>query len=376
MTLHPLTLKGGAFVLKLGLVFNKKGHQRCPFLFSVFFLTYIYCRKMLKFHTLYVIIYQFDIFRSLIMDKYIILTDVTCDLSAEVREYFGVEDYIRGHVHFSDNRDFETTLDWSNISREEFYKALSNKKLEVSTAPASPEEYYLKFKEYAEKGCDIISMSISSKISSTYNVAVGAANRVKQEYPDCRIYCFDSYKMSGAFGLQVMYAHKLKSEGKNYDEVIEWLEANKHKVHQMGPIDDLIFVARRGRITMGKAIMGSFAGVKPMGDCNRDGYVSVLTKVKGINKALDLTVKYTEKAALNIEEQYLLISHSNRPEYAEKLKSLIEEDLKPKKVFVSDVFSGCGTNIGPGMVAVYFLGDELSEDLSAEKDIMTKLING
>lgn len=310
------------------------------------------------------------------MDKYIILADVTCDLSAEVREHFGIEDYIRGHVHFSDGRDFETTLDWSKVSREEFYKALSNKKLEVSTAPASPEEYYLCFKKYAEQGYGILSMSISSKISSTYNVAVGAANRVKEEYPDCSIYCFDSFKMSGAFGLLVMYAHKLKNEGKSYAEVIEWLELNKHRVHQMGPIDDLIFVARRGRITMGKAIMGSFAGVKPMGDCNRDGYVSVLTKVKGINKALDITARYTEQAAVKVSEQYLLISHSNRPEYAEKLKSLIEERLNPKKVFVSDVFSGCGTNIGPGMVAVYFLGEELSEDLSTEKDIMTKLING
>ncbi len=310
------------------------------------------------------------------MKKYIILADVTCDLSAEIRDCFGVEDYIKGHIHFSDDRDFETTLDWSNIEGEEFYKALSNKKLEVSTAPASPEEYYLIFKDYVEKGYDILSMSISSKISSTYNVAVGAANRVKEEYPDCNIYCFDSYKMSGAFGLLVMYAHMLKSEGKSYDEVIAWLEANKHRVHQMGPIDDLIFVARRGRITMGKAIMGSFAGVKPMGDCNRDGYVSVLTKVKGINKALDLTVKYLEKAATDLSDQYLLISHSNRPEYAEKLKTIIEQSLHPKKVFLSDVFSGCGTNIGPGMVAVYFMGEEITEDLSAEKDIMNKLING
>ncbi len=310
------------------------------------------------------------------MNKYIILADVTCDLSAEIREFFGVEDYIKGHVHFSDDRDFETTLDWSNISREEFYKALSNKKLEVSTAPASPEEYYLSFKKYAEQGYDILSMSISSKISSTYNVAVGAANRVKEELPDCKIYCFDSYKMSGAFGLLVMYAHMLKNEGKSFDEVVTWLEENKHRVHQMGPIDDLIFVARRGRITMGKAIMGSFAGVKPMGDCNRDGYVSVLTKAKGINKALDLTVKYTQRAAKDIKDQYMLISHSNRPEYAEKLKALIENELEPKKVFLSDVFSGCGTNIGPGMVAVYFLGEEISEDLSAEKNIMTALLNG
>lgn len=310
------------------------------------------------------------------MRKYVILADVTCDLSEEIRNQFAIDDYIQGHIHFSDGRDFKTTLDWSHVTREEFYKALSNKKLEVSTAPASPEEYYESFKSYAEQGIDILSMSISSKISSTYNVAYSAAMRVQKEYPDCKIYCFDSFKMSGALGLLVIYAHALKNEGKTFDEVVAWLEENKHKVHQMGPIDDLIFVARRGRITMGKAIMGSFAGVKPLGDCNREGYVSVLTKVKGMNKALDLTVRYIARSAIDIQNQYILISHSNRQEYAEKLKSLIEENMQAKQVIVSDVFSGCGTNIGPGMIGVYFLGEEISEGLTAEKQIITELLNG
>lgn len=310
------------------------------------------------------------------MEKYIILADVTCDLSPEIREYFQIPDYIKGHVHFSDGRDFETTLDWSNISREDFYAALSNKKLEVSTAPASPEEYYLAFKKYAQEGYKILSVSISSKISSTYNVACGAAKRVQEELPEAEIYCFDSYKMSGAMGLQVIYAHILKNEGKSFREVIDWLESNKHRVHMMGPIDDLIFVARRGRITMGKAIMGSFAGVKPMGDCNRDGYVSVLGKVKGISKALDTTIQYVQQMSTDIQDQYLLISHSNRAAYAEKLKELAEEKLGAKKVFISDVFSGCGTNIGPGMVAVYFLGNDITDELTAEKAAMNTILNG
>lgn len=310
------------------------------------------------------------------MSKYVILADVTCDLSAEIRKKFDIDDYIQGHIHFSDGRDFKTTLDWSNISREDFYKALSNKKIEVSTAPASPEEYYLVFKNYAEQGFDILSMSISSKISSTYNVAKSAAKRINEEYPNCRTYCFDSYKMSGALGLLVIYAYALRNDGKRFDEVVEWLENNKRKVHQMGPIDDLIFVARRGRITMGKAIMGSFAGVKPMGDCTREGYVSVLAKIKGINKALDLTVRYIDRAAIDVQNQYILISHSNRLEYAEKLKTLIQNNLHPKQVFVSDVFSGCGTNIGPGMVGVYFIGEEISEGLVVEKNIITELLNG
>lgn len=310
------------------------------------------------------------------MKDYVILADITCDLSEEIRTYFGIEDCISGHIHFSDGRDFPTTLDWSNITREDFYKALSDKKMQISTAPPSPAEYFDAFEKYAKQGIAVLSMSISSKISSTYNVATMAAESVKEKYPDFNIYCFDSFRMSGNFGLLVMYAQQLKNQGKSFEEVIDWLENNKQKVHQMGPIDDLIFVARRGRLTMGKAIMGSFAGVKPMGDCSKDGYVSVLSKVKGMSKALDLTVKYIERVAVDVKNQYIIVSHSNRAEYAEKLKKMIEEKIAPKKVFVSDVFTGCGTNIGPGMIGAYFLGEEISEGLSVEKKIMNELING
>ena len=304
------------------------------------------------------------------MNPYIILTDVTCDLSPAIREQFGITDYVHGHVSISDGRELVTTLDWSNISREDFYTCLGDRRMQVSTAPASPEEYYEHFKKYAEAGTDIISISISSKISSTYNVAVGAAERVRAEYPERRIVCVDALRMSGSMGLLVCYAHELQREGKTLDEVAKWLEANRLRVHQMGPIDDLIFVARRGRISMGKAIMGSFAGVKPMGDCNRDGYVTVLAKAKGMKKALNATVAYVREVAADVQDQYLLVVHSNREEYAMTLKEKLEKELAPKQVLVSDSYSASGTNIGPGMVGVYFLGDEVSEDLAAEREIM------
>lgn len=313
-------------------------------------------------------------FRRYSMEKYVILADVACDLSQEVRDFFQIDTYLPGHIHFSDGRDFATTLDWSNIDRESFYAALKNKKLEVSTAPPSPEEYYLTFKKYAEMGYQILSMSISSKISSTYNAAASAAKRLQEELPQVTIRCVDTLRMSGAFGLLVMYAHKLKNEGAGFDEVVAWVEENKHRVHQMGPIDDLLFVARRGRITMGKAIMGSFAGVKPMGDCNGDGYVSVLSNTKGIGRALDVTARYVKAIGTDLSEQYLLICHSNRQAYAEKLKELLMQTCAPKGVFVSDVFCGSGTNVGPGMVGVYFLGDAISEDLTVEKEALNSLL--
>ncbi|MBQ9783643.1 MAG: DegV family protein [Clostridia bacterium] len=307
------------------------------------------------------------------MKEYVILADITCDLCQEIRQEIGMEDYITGHIHFEDGRDFSTTLDWEPISREAFYKALSDKKCKITTAPPNIEEYCAAFEKYIQKGMAIISMTLSSKISSTYSCSCVAADRIREKYPEAEITCVDSYRMSGAFGLLVVYAHLLKQEGKSYEEVVAWLEENKYRVHQMGPIDDLIFVARRGRLTMGKAIMGSFAGVKPMGDCNSDGYTTVLTKVKGMSRALDTTVQYVKETATGIENQVILVAHSDREMYANTLKEKLERELSPKRVLLTDVFCGCGANIGPGMVGVYYLGDKVTEDMAVEKAVMNRI---
>ena len=304
------------------------------------------------------------------MKKYIIIPDVTCDLSPELRERFGLEEYISGYVHM-DDRQLKTTLDWSLIGREEFYKYLLNKKVSVSSAAASPDEYYEMFEKYAKLGYDIISMSISSKISGTYNIACSAAQRIMADYPDCRVECVDTLRMSGSFGLLVAYALELQSNGAEFDAVVNWLNENRHRVHQMGPIDDMTFIARRGKISAGKAFMGNLVGVKPMGDSNPDGYVTVLGKVKGISKALDATVGYIERVAEDISSQYIFVMHTNRERYALDLKEKIEAKFETKGVFVGDVFDACGTNIGPGMIAVYFLGAPISEDCVAEREAFT-----
>ena len=307
------------------------------------------------------------------MKKFVIIPDITCDLSKEIRDEFGLDDYVQGHVHIN-GKDIRTTLDWDTVSREYFYKTLSNEKNKVSSATASPEEYYEIFKKYAEEGFDILSMSISSKISATYNVSVSAAERIKAEFPKINIHCVDSLRMSGSFGLLVMYACELRNNGASFEEVVAWVEENKARIHQMGPIDDLKFVARRGQISKGKAFMGNLVGVKPMGDSNSDGYVTVLAKVKGIKNALNLTAQYVERMATNVEDQYILISHSDRESYAMMLKENLENIIKCKKIFISDVFDGSGTNIGSGMIAVYFLGEPISDGCEKEKEILATII--
>ena len=120
--------------------------------------------------------------------------------------------------------------------------------------------------------------------------------------------------------------------------------------------------------------MGNLIGIKPMGDCNNDGYVSVLAKVKGIKKALNATAAYLKEMATDPEQQYIFIMHSDREKFAMALKELVEGTVKCKKVFVSDVFSGCGTNIGAGMVSLYFLGQPITDDMAKEKHTLERLL--
>ena len=203
-----------------------------------------------------------------------------------------------------------------------------------------------------------------------------AAEELREDYPEANIIVIDTLCACMGEGLLAHYAYEMKKAGKSLSETFSWLEENKSRVHQMGPIDDLTFVARRGQISSGKAFMGNLVGIKPMGDSNAEGYVTVLAKVKGIKKALDVTVSYLESMATDIEDQYIFIMHSDREKYAFTLKEKLEEKVKAKKIFVSDVFSACGTNIGPGMVGVYFLGNPVSADLSKEKEALNRAIEG
>ncbi|MBQ1272573.1 MAG: DegV family protein, partial [Clostridia bacterium] len=85
------------------------------------------------------------------MKKYVILADVTCDISEEIRQSFGVEEYIPGYVTV-DGKEMQTLLDWSLISREEFFRNLSNKNVKVTSAPPNLAEYCEIFSKYVKEG--------------------------------------------------------------------------------------------------------------------------------------------------------------------------------------------------------------------------------
>ena len=200
------------------------------------------------------------------------------------------------------------------------------------------------------------------------------ADLILAKYPDAKIKLIDSLRFGPGFGLMLVHASMLRSEGKSFEEAADYLETNKNRYHQAGWLDDLSFVAKKGRITHPKAFFGQLAGIKPIGEFDAGGLTTVLGKAKGAKAAYSVLMKYIEATIEDPEDQYIFIAQTSRYPQAQAYKKMIEEKFNPKAVYIIDVFPFCGINIGPGLMAAYYVGKPISGDLSAERALIEQFV--
>ena len=305
--------------------------------------------------------------------SFVIIPDAACSLTADLRIRFNIPAYIVANVLFPDGTEHDTDLDWKEISADDYFRSMAEKKAIYKSGTAGIEKSIEVYEKYLVEGKDLIAISLSSALSGNYNLAVKACETLKEKYPERKIYVIDSKRYSGAIAAMIAKADELRSEGKTVDEVAEWLEANKNRYHEMGPMDDLNFLCRTGRINNFKAFFGTLVGINSLGDFNQNGLTDVLGKVKGKPNAIKATIEYVKRTIEEPEKQIVFIAHSYRYETAEELRQRVEEEIHPKEIIMIRVDMSCGANIGPGMAAVFYCGKEISEDLSVEKKIMEEI---
>ena len=305
--------------------------------------------------------------------KFAILADVTCDISKEFRKEYDIE-LIPGHFTTPDGKEHLGDCSWDEFDRESFYRELKKNPAGFQSSPASVEEYRLVFKKHALSKEAIVAVCISSTLSGTYTFMNSAKDLVLKEIPDAEIYICDSMRFGPVCGLMCIYLAELRKEGKSAKEAFSWLEENKNRFHQTGWMDDLSFVAKKGRITHAKAFFGSLIGVKPIGEFDYNGMTTVIGKGKGEEKTMSILLDYMAAHIENPEHQFIFIATSNEHKQAEKYKDLIVERFHPKGAYVCDVYSNCGINVGPGLMAAYYYGKPISKGLVEEQKVMKELL--
>lgn len=307
------------------------------------------------------------------MKQFAILADGTCDLNEGFRKQYDVK-VLPGHIVLPDKTDVPAFLSWEKYPKEKFYADLKKTPNDFTTAPPNTVEFSNAMEEIVKDGTDLLVMTISGGMSGAFQFALSARKQVLEKYPDAKINCVDSMRFGPGFGLMAVWAAKLRAEGKDLDEVTRELEENKNRFHQAGWLDDLSFVAKKGRLTNAKAFFGTLAGIKPIGEFDYNGLTTVIGKAKGAKAAYEVLMTYIEKTIENPEEQMIFIAQTNRMPQAEKFRDLIQERFHPKEIFINDVFPSCGINIGPGLMAAYYMGKPISRDLSEEKAIIEQAL--
>ena len=305
------------------------------------------------------------------MADYVLLTDSSTDLTKDLRERFGVDDYLPGNITFPDGHTEDSTLDWESISPQDFYTSMSKDSM-YTTGIKNIEVQEAFFEKYLKEGKDILNISLSHALSNTYDMCRKAAANLQEKYPERKIIVVDSLRYSGGDGLLVSIAGDMKKAGKSIDEVAEWLENNKQKCRQTGTVDDLKFLAKMGRCSNVSAFMGSLINIKPIAEFNRDGMNQIITKVTGYKKRFTAMIEYM-KATIEPEPKRIFVSHTFRKAQWLQLQELIKEEFPSAEIIPTTVNMANGSSIGPGMVVTFYMGKEISEGLVEETKILEEI---
>ena len=272
-----------------------------------------------------------------------IIVDSTADLMPEIKERVHI---VPLTVHFGD----EEFIDGVTINHKTFYEKLIESDVLPTTSQAIPDSFTKEFEKAKEAGESAVVITISSKLSGTYQSAVIAA----QEYDN--IYLVDSGSAAVGSGILTELALKLLDEGLDAKSIAERLEEEKKKIVIVALVDTLEHLKKGGRISKAVAFTGGILNIKPVLSVI-DGEISMLGKARGSKMGNNLLVQEIEKAGgVDFSKPVLLgytgISDALLLKYIEDSEHIWKNNIE--EIRYTTLGSVIGTHVGPGAVAVAF----------------------
>lgn len=272
-----------------------------------------------------------------------IIVDSTTELMPEYRERVKVIPLI---VRFGE----EEYIDGVTIDHKTFYEKLIESDVLPATSQANPDTFMRAFDEIKAAGESAVVITLSSKLSGTYQSAIIAA----EDYDN--IYVVDSGTVTIGASILTELALKYLDEGMDARAVAEKLEEDKKKIHIVALVDTLEYLKKGGRISKTVAFAGTLLNIKPVISVT-DGEINMLGKARGSKMGNNLLVQEIEKAGGIDFSKPVLLGYSGLSDIL--LKKYIEDsrhiwDSNLESVRYTTIGSVIGTHAGPGAIAVAF----------------------
>lgn len=272
-----------------------------------------------------------------------IIADSSADLMNKEKEQVTL-------VPLSITFDEEEYKDGVTIDHKTFYEKLIESDVLPTTSQVAPFDFAEKFKEVEEAGESAVVITISSKLSGTYQSAMIAANDFEN------IYVVDGASAAIGGGILVEYALKLADQGMEAKEIAKELEKVKENVVVVALVDTLEYLRKGGRVSSAVAFAGGVLNIKPVLSLT-NGEINMLGKARGSKQGNNLLVQEIEKSGgVDFSKPVLLgytgITDSLLVKYIEDSKAIWEGNLD--EIRYTTIGSAIGTHVGPGAIAVAF----------------------
>lgn len=223
-------------------------------------------------------------------------------------------------------------LDDDGFDQKEFLQTVAECPVSPKSACPSPEKYMEAYRTDADH---VYVVTLSSKLSGSYNSAVLGKNLYHETYGEKQIYVVDSRSASCGETQIAMQIARWEDEGMGYEEITEKIEKFTDGMHTYFVLDNLDTLRKNGRLSGVKALVASTLSIKPVmaGD---QGSIVQLGQSVGIKKALAKMVDYVVRDVVDAEKKCLMITHCNNPERANSVKEQILSKVKFKDVLIMD----------------------------------------
>jgi len=288
--------------------------------------------------------------------KYILFTDSSADLPWDYYKKNNVE-FIPMQVTMDDE---EVYIDNGSMDSKTFYQKMRDGVV-FKTSMFTEHQFIEAFEPFLEKGLDIIYLGLTSGLSGSHEGALRAKEQLLEKYPDRKIFVPQTSAASLGLGLLVHEAVKQRDAGLDFDALCKWVDENALTIHHRFTVDDLMFLFRGGRVSRTKAVMGTMMGMKPLLHSAIDGKLKNHGKVRGRKGSLVALVAEMDQFCDNKTLDTVAISHGDCEDDAQFVLEELKKTYTVNNAIINPLAAAIGTHVGPGCLALFFVGKPRTE---------------
>jgi len=281
------------------------------------------------------------------MPKVAIVTDSLTCLTKELVEQYGIR--IVPLSFYFGNKIYRDGVD---ITPSQAYELFLKDPEAFKTSPASPTKFFEAYRELSKQAKDILCITLSSKLSTEYDMARVAKEQAKSELPQTSIEVLDSQTVTAAEGFVALAAARAAAEGKGLAEVVKVAEEMRDRATFIILLDTIRHVYRTGRIPKIAAQVGSVLNIKPI-LTSSSGLVrfagAVRNRESGINRILQMMRNKVGQSLVHVA-----VMHAYALDEAKKLMERISSEFNCAELWLTEFSPLMGYATGTGTLGFAF----------------------